>query len=639
MTATGLDTDRHVRTLLPTGTAAVPPVTARRIRRALTAYGVLWLLGALPGLIHAGTSWTAAGLGIALPGGGLLYGGHPVYALLALLAVFTSVVVWWASGPTVLPPLVWLGSAALGAASADSGRTWAQVAALTAAPALVGVLFAAHLTRHAGHVRAGAALNEQLRDVQFVVTGAPRLDVRVPVAEHTSDDLAHLRFALDLALQPLDAFTGFTRIDQFREAAVRYQLNALAYSLSMSQFTRTPAFTGYLGEAQRNAIEKMLDRRVWGYWALENAWGNLSRDRDPVANSENIMLTGFQGVMLGMYESLNDDRYSRPGALTYRWDEGESYPHDFGTLAERVHRNMTGSPYTLFPCEPNWIYTVCNTFGMNTLLSYDRLHGTHYFADVEDALRRAYETEFLRPDGRIIGVRSSHLGLSWNFWSGPSVQMTTAFWMHAALPDIAQRTWWLLRRSALARRDDSVVISRGVSARLDPGNYKLGSDTYGQIVTVMAAREVGDDEWADAAQRTLDTREEIAEANGARRYADASAFANLYANLGRLARRSALRDLVVFGPPEAWRNGPLLAEAAYPDVLVAKAVTDGHALDVVLRPGAGPVRTRIRVERLVPHREYAVRGARRDTLVASAAGDAVLELDLGGRHELRIAPR
>jgi hypothetical protein len=211
--------------------------------------------------------------------------------------------------------------------------------------------------------------------------------------------------------------------------------------------------------------------------------------------------------------------------------------------------------------------------------------------------------------------------------------------MHAALPDIAQRTWWLLRRSALDRRDDSVVVSRSVSARLDPGNYKLGSDTYGQIVTVMAARELGDDEWADAAQRTLDAREEIAEAHGARRYADASTFANLYANLGRFSRRSALRDLIVFGAPDAWRTGPVLAEVAYPEVLVAKAVTDGHALDLVLRPGAGPVRTPVRVGRLVPHREYAVEGARVDAVVASATGQAVFDIDLGGRHELRIAPR
>lgn len=351
------------------------------------------------------------------------------------------------------------------------------------------------------------------------------------------------------------------------------------------------------------------------------------------------MLTGFHGLMVGMYASLNDDRYSRPGALTYRWNDRVGYAHDYGALAESVHRNMSASPFTLFPCEPNWIYTVCNTFGMSTLLSHDQLHGTRYFADLEQSLRQAYETEFLRPDGRIIGVRSSHLGLSWNLWAGPAIQMTTSYWMHAALPDIAQRTWWLLRESALSRRDGSVALPRSVSGRLDPGNYQLGTDTYGLIVTLMAAREMGDEEWATAAQRTLDEREEVAEANGARRYANASGLGNLYANLGRFGRRSALRDLVVFGAPDAWRSGPVLAEAAYPDVLVAKAVTDGRALDLTLRPGNGPVRSRLRIERLLPGREYAVHGATEDVIVASAAGEAVIDIDLGDRHEVRIAPR
>ena len=638
MTAT-VDTDRRVQLLLPTPGGAFAPVTKRRLRRTVATYGMLWAAGAVLGAIDVSSRWTAAGLGLAFPGGGFLYGGHPALALVSVVALVIAVFTWWATGPIVLPPAVWVASVVLGAITADSGRSWAQVVVLMLGPGLIGVLLAAHLVRHARQVRVGAALNATLREVEFVVTGPPGLDVRIPVTEHTEEDLARLRYALDLALQPLADFAGFTRIDQFREAATRYQLNALAYSLAMSQFTRTPAFTGYLAEAQRNAIEKMLDRRVWGYWALENAWGNLSPNRDPIANGENIMLTGFHGLMVGMYESLNDDRYSRPGALTFRWNDAVGYANDYGSLAERVHRNVTASPYALFPCEPNWIYTVCNTFGMNTMRSHDRLHDTTYFAEVEGRLRRAYETEFLRPDGRIIGVRSSHLGFSWNFWAGPSIQLTTAYWMHAALPDIAQRTWWLLREQSLRLVDGAVVMPRVTSARLDPGNYQVGRDTYGQIVTVMAARELGDDEWADAAQRTLDEREEVVEANGALRYANTSGFANLYANLGRFGRRSALRDLVVFGVPEAWRQGPMLAEAAYPEVLVAKALTDGRALDLVLRPGAGPVRTRIRIERLLPHRSYSVTGAVDDEFVASAVGDAVLELELGGRRELRIAPR
>ncbi|WP_188113420.1 hypothetical protein [Nocardioides humilatus] len=635
---TTLATDERVRLLLPTPQRATPPTTARRQRRAILTYGALWSLGALLGFLDLGTRWTAAGLGLAFPGGGLAWGGQPVLGVVAALTFVLAVFIWWATGPTVLPPLVWAASIALGALLADPGSTTTQVAVLAVGPALIATARLTYLVRHTGQVRAGARINERLAEVEFVITGSPGLDVRVPVTEHTEDDLRHLRFALDLALQPLESFEGFTRIDQFREAATRYQLNALGYALAMAQFTRTPAFTGYLAEGQRNAIEKMLDRRTWGYWAIENAWGNLRFDRDPVDNSENIMLTGFHGLMIGMYGTLNDDRYAQPGAVTYRWSDRADYAHDFGTMAAALHRNVQGSPFALFPCEPNWIYTVCNTFGMNAMLSHDRLHGTDYFADVEGRLRESYETEFLRPDGRIVGVRSSHLGLSWNFWSGPAVQITTSYWLHAALPDVARRTWWLLRERELLHEDGRTTTRPGVSARLDPGSYQLGTDTYSKVVTLMAAREHGDEELASAIQRDLD-QGDVAEADGARRYSDGSTFTNLYAALGRFGRHSALRDLVVFGAPDAWREGPVLAEVAYPDVLVAKAVTDGRALDLVLRPGAGPVRTAILVERLRPGQEYGVTGAAQQSIVARPDGSAVIEIDLGGRLELRIAPR
>lgn len=113
---------------------------------------------------------------------------------------------------------------------------------------------------------------------------------------------------------------------------------------------------------------------------------------------------------------------------------------------------------------------------------------------------------------------------------------------------------------------------------------------------------------------------------------------NLYGLLGRFGRRAGLRDLVRYGEPEAWATGPRLADAAYPEVLVARAVTDGQALDAVLHPGAGPGRTRVRVDRLRPGRRYAVRGAVEHGMTAAEDGTALLTLDLHGRTELRVVP-
>lgn len=640
-------TERDVRTSvpLPAPTRPIAPVTARRMRRALAVYGVFWLLGTLPGLLGAGTGLTAFGLGVVAPGGGFLFAGSPWLALASLLVFVLALALWWAIGILVLPPLVWLGAAVLSATTADTASTadaapnpWARIAVPVAVPVVLLLAYLTHRVRHAAQVRTGAALNKRLAGVQFTISGPPPVDAPLPVAESTPEDLAHLRYGLDLALQPLDSFEGFTIIDEYREAAVRYQINTLGYALSMAQFTRTPAFSGYLAEAQRHAIEKMLQRKVWGYWARENAWGNLSLRRDPVDNRENIMLTGWHGTQVGMYASLNDDRYSRPGALTYRWSEDESYSNDFGSLAASINRNMLGTDYTLFPCEPNWVYSICNTFGINTLASHDRLHGSGYLDGLREPLHAAYETEFLRPDGRIVGVRATHLGLSWNFWSGVAVQLSTAYWLHPSMPDIAQRTWWLLREKSLKIDGGRLTLPRAVSDRLDPGDYSLGRDNFGQGATIMAAREVGDEAYALAAQRTLDEREEIEEANGARRYVQSSPLTNLYSVLGRFGRHNGLRDLIAHDTPTAWSTGPRLAEAAYPDVLVARAVTDGTALDLVLRPGDGPVRTTLSVDRLRPGTAYRVDGTCQTLITADAQGRALVEVDLGDRREVRIRP-
>jgi len=81
-----------------------------------------------------------------------------------------------------------------------------------------------------------------------------------------------------------------------------------------------------------------------------------------------------------------------------------------------------------------------------------------------------------------------------------------------------------------------------------------------------------------------------------------------------------------------------LKAAAYPVVLVAKAVTDGSGLDLVLRPGAGPARTTLEIARLQPGRTYRVTGATVDSLVADAHGKALLDIDLLRRLEVRLVP-
>lgn len=135
---------------------------------------------------------------------------------------------------------------------------------------------------------------------------------------------------------------------------------------------------------------------------------------------------------------------------------------------------------------------------------------------------------------------------------------------------------------------------------LDFGNYRPRAGAPFTLAALLAAaREVGDDEAADALERTLEHRNAFEERHGARRLAGVSTWANAFYGFARHVRPGLTRDLV-HGDAATSASGPVFAEAAYPAVLVAKAVTDGTSLEFVLRPRDRSGRTTLGVERLRP---------------------------------------
>lgn len=577
----------------------------------------------------------ALALGALAPGAGYVYTRNPFRFLATLGGFFVSLVAWFGSGNILLPPLVWLAAALNARKQAAGGRkTWNGARAALPVALLAGAAAGAVARRRAfraaqdrGHIRA-----EYLSTV-------PRIDPQpkhVAQREHSVEDLSVLRSLFDRALQPLDSFDGFDDIDQFQTSAIRYQICFQQYALAMSQLHHTPSFHGYLSAAQRNLIDKLTLPRVWRYWAYEQTWGNLSLDWDPMKR-DNIMLSGYMGVSLGAYESnTGDDRYRRSGALPFRLGK-RTWPYTSDMVGAAVHANMQRSGMTLFPCEPNWIYSACNMTGINTLLLSDRLHGTQFVDSIADDFRRRLHEEFITPDGRVTAIRSARLGITIPMLTSTLADSGLATMLHAFDPELAQRCWAIVRREFIdTSGPEPLITTRGWDA-IDTGNYRKSK--MGAFPVVMwAAAEMGDTELYDVLADSLDRQLPPVESSGARWYDGLSTNMNAMAAVARFNPPGGYRALVTDGPGEAILRGPVLESAAYPEVLVASARSDGADLRFVLYPGGGATRANLGVERLVAGARYRVTGALDHDLTADDRGHGTVVADLNDRTEITLTP-
>jgi len=153
-----------------------------------------------------------------------------------------------------------------------------------------------------------------------------------------------------------------------------------------------------------------------------------------------------------------------------------------------------------------------------------------------------------------------------------------------------------------------------------PADFSRWAELNPLIVTMWAALEMGDDPVIAATSRTIDSR-----------YGEGVAASMTW------GRRNTIRDMVNKGLPDAWAKGPILSDARYPDVIVARAVTDGQALSLILHPGGDRVEADLGLSRLVPGRSYRVvqSGA---AIIADAQGRGAVKARIDGRTPIDIVP-
>ena len=623
------------------------PVTRRHQRRSYLVYGLLVLTGLLPSMLGASAGWQAFGLGLLVPGGGLhvLGVGGSVGALGVLALFWFSIIVWFWCGMVLAPVAVWLGSAVLAGSLAEAPVGPAPAGLACATVVLIALRFvrAARQRQHADSKTFAARQ-------QYIVESVAEVRAqcaRPHAADRVLDDmqLSGVRYLLDRALQPIGEFTGYTVIDQFQPAALRYQINHLGYALGMVQAHYTPNFHGYLAEAQRRLIDTYRVRKVWDYWVLESMWGHLNFTHFDPAARDNIMLTGYYGMQVNQYMlNTGDRRYTAPGSLSFRLNAHTVYPHDAHSIVDSVRDNHARAEFCLYPCEPNWIYAVCNMYGMGALASHDAVFGTRYLPEILPRWQQRLDTEFTDGKGSLVPLRSLWTGFGIPFYAG---EAGFAFFANVFSPDLGARLWAVARRelgyciAPDADGEPRLSIPPSALTRLetiDPGNYRRGA-LFGYAAVAMSAREFGDDALADAAIRAMDQDCGRVVEGGVARYTGGSGWANVWAVNARLMRTGDFRRSFVDGPAAGALEGPLLDEAPYPAVLVAEARSSGRDLKLVLCPGHGPCEANLGFARLCPGQRY--RSATESgslEFVADSSGKSTLRLRLAGRMVLHFLP-
>ncbi|MGH7803080.1 MAG: hypothetical protein ACREQJ_01930, partial [Candidatus Binatia bacterium] len=493
--------------------------------------------------------------------------------------------------------------------------------------------------------RRSAQLERREARNRYLAAESSRVADRVEVAEAAQpkvgddelgvDQLAALRWCLDRALQPVEGFDGFDRIDQFQTSAVRYQINQLGWTLAVAQGRCTPSFHGYLSEAQRRLIDKYLRPEVLGYWRWESLWGHLNFDPDPVGR-DNIMLTGYIGINLALYMgNTGDRRYLEPGSLVFRVSDRHVYPHGAHDIVDSLMTNYAHyrDGFCLFPCEPNWVYPNCNIRGLKTLTAFDRVLGTANAASIRECFRERLESDFMAPDSSLVSLRSNLTGFAVPF---PVPDAILPKELNPVFPDLAHRYWAIVRRELIDRRDGRCEL-RIPARNVDYGNYTF-NDVFVIDTFLGSAREMGDDEIAEIALARLDGDARRTVANGALSHRGVSTFANATIAMDRILRANGWRDAITKSPPASVFAGPILADAKYPDVLVAKAFSHGDDLELVLYPGreAGP--QPLRFERLKAGRRYALHGACDLDVLPDEHCGATVTVPLRGRTVLQLRP-
>jgi hypothetical protein len=633
--------------LLPQAPNRLGPASRRLLLRLLAGLAVVEVVGSVLIFAVGGDRARAAGTSLVFPGTGFTYVAWPVLSLVTIGLLVVALVLWWGASVHLAIPLVW-GASALGAAAlaggprlvVEQGTTWpwAVPVAYAAAAGTVGLA----LIRSE---RAFRAKRAQIPELNAYLAAAPPPAPRAPVRAPDAMDIALLRWCYDFARQPADELVGLDWGEQFHSGTqLRYQLNALSWSLSLYAANFVPNALPQAETALARVIERHTDLRVWGYWRTLNLLGNFDPDPDPIAR-DNIMFSAFLGDVLNVFEAATgSDRFDQPGSLTFVWKDGRTFAYDHHRIAEAVERNYQRSRLGFYPCEPGWSFTVCNVMGAQALFGHDQLHDTDSWSRIGPRWVETLDGEYSTPDGSYAHIKSNLVGLAWDTGEVPGGHYLAAGSNRFAdiLPAHARRAAALERRRAQKLRPMAASVVDGRLHLELPETLERSRARRSALAAwngvIGGARLIGEHALADAA---LDAS--ARQCGTGERWPGRPLRSGLQGFGGHMMVRwsAPLTTAELIKRGYQAPTGPVLADAPWDDVVVTEARSaDGVRLRLRLEPWDKPVPAAALVlTQLSPGTAYRIAGGTTEAdLTADAAGTARVTVPVTGPVELVVAP-
>lgn len=191
---------------------------------------------------------------------------------------------------------------------------------------------------------------------------------------------AYVTYFEHLASQPPNRWEGFALpAHDERIYGLRFQLAFACYALGAIARHTEIEFEERMRchEAMYALIVRMLQRRVWAYWALPAE--HTERGTEPI-DAPNLTYSAHLAMMIGVYKiSGGDTRFDEP--FTLHWSSRERFHYTFTTLVEALWRALRASPINAMPSFSGRIDPYTMGHALWALRMHDTLFATSYSND------------------------------------------------------------------------------------------------------------------------------------------------------------------------------------------------------------------------------------------------------------------